>query len=1121
MRSFAVGCILVAVFLAATTFGQQSTGTMNIQVQDSSGAVLPAATVRITHVATNQTRLLPASEAGLVHATFLPLGEYTVTAEAAGFKTKTITGLELRVDQNTTITVVLVPGEVREVVEVTGTSPLLEASTSSIGQVIDTKKIQDLPLNGRNPFALGLLSANTVPMFGQSTNVPFIGGGSRFTANEVSLDGVDNNTAANARSIGRPGINFQPSVDAVQEFKVQTNNFSAQFGQSAGTVMNASIRSGTNQYHGTLFEFLRNDKLDANNFFANSSGAKKGEYRQNQFGGVLGGRIIRNRTFFFVDYQGTRLTTAASSAVSDLPPVSFRSGDFSQYAQPIYDPTARRIGPTGSVISTPFANNQIPASQISKASAAITALLPLPNTGAPNAQSKNFFVQLPQHQLQDQGDLKIDQVISSKNNMFGRISISNQTAPSVGAFGAGQWLGGGANTINNSRNAALSDVHLFSTAVVNELRLGYGRYNPSSVGTGPQGVGFADAQNIALFPFPDRGFPSINFAFAGIQQGSTEFTGFGGSASSLMVENRFQVADDLSITRGSHTLKLGTDIRRTREDTLSGGYGTEYYGSFFSSSSDKPASGAPFADFLMGFPASIDGSQMLAWGKEREIYWGTYFQDDWKVNPRLTLNLGIRYDLYTQPVDANNVGGLFNIATGMFQIPGKNGYSRAVVDGDHDDWAPRVGFAYKFSQKFVMRGGYGIFYGMRDRNPQTTQFSSSPPNTPLFARAPESAAGTVTPAYTINTPIVALPSDPTLSNFSAAAPYANTFRATAWHNAEMPMVHQFNLNFQYEARADWLFEMTLSGSRGRDLCSGVFDKNQIPFAAALTGLNKQANRPYPNVSGSLYYSGSFGSSNYHAISFKAEKRFSKGLVFLANYTISKNIENMGSGVPNFNQFATVIMLDSYSPQREKMIAPLDIPQVFVLSSSYLLPWGPGRKWLTKGVVGNIIGGWNISGITNLRGGFPAEVRVSLNPPNFTSWNITDRVSGVNQYLGNGVDGYLNPAAFRVPGTVLSQAGTPIQEYGNSGRGTIRGPGSVNFDIAALKDFRIGERIKVELRPEFFNATNTPTFFMGTPSSSAMTCSGTPGGPCTNKNFGTLQTGTATGRQIQFGMKFLF
>ena len=699
--------------------------------------------------------------------------------------------------------------------------------------------------------------------------------------------------------------------------------------------------------------------------------------------------------------------------------------------------------------------------------------------------------------------------------------MANETQPSVGSFGAGQWLGGGSYTINNSRNMALSDVHLFSSAVVNELRLGYVRYNPSSTGTGPQGVGFAQQQNIALFPFPDRGFPGINFAYAGIQQGSTQFSGFGGSSSSLMVENRFQVADDLSITRGSHTLKLGSDIRRSREDTLSGGYGTEYYGSILSSSSDKPGSGAPFADFLLGFMTSIDGAQMLDWGREREIYWGTYFQDDWKVNPRLTLNLGVRYDLYTQPVDSRDLGGLFDITRGIFQIPGKDGYSRAVVDGDHNNWSPRLGFAYKASQKLVIRGGYGIFYGMRDRNPQTTQFSSSAPNTPMFARTSVTAAGTVTPPYTINSPIVAQPADPTFASFSAALPYSNTFRATAWHNAQMPMVHQFNVNFQYEARADWLFEMTLSGSRGRDLCSGVFDKDTLPFEAALSGLNKQANRPFPKINGSLYYSGAFGSSNYHAISFKVEKRFSKGLTFLANYTISKNIENMGSGIPNFNQFATVIMLDSYHPEREKMIAPLDVPQVFVLSSSYQLPWGNGRKWLSKGVLGNIIGGWNVSGITNLRAGFPAEVRTNLNVPVFSSWNIPDRVTGVSQYLGNGVNGYLNPAAFRVPGTMLSQQGTLVQMYGNSGRGTIRGPGSVNFDISALKDFRIGERFRFELRPEFFNLTNTPTFFMGAPASSAMTCSGTPGGPCTNKDFGTLQSGTATGRQIQIGLKFLF
>jgi hypothetical protein len=1095
---------------------------MNVLVQDSSGASVVGAGVTLTHVSTGQTRKGETNETGQLRVTFLPIGEYTLTAESPGFKTSTTTGLILRVDQNTTVTAVLVPGEVREIVEVTGTAPLLEASTSSVGQVIDTRQILDMPLSGRNPFALGLLSGNTTPMTGQTTNLPFVGGGGRFTSTEVMLDGVDNNVAATGGSIGRSGIAYTPSVDAVQEFKVQTNNFSAEFGQAAGVVMNATIRSGTNEFHGSLFEFLRNDKLDATNFFSNAVGAQKGKYRQNQFGGALGGPILRSRTFFFGDYQGTRRSTQSGSSISSVPPAAYRTGDFSRYAQTVFDASARRVGPSGLVISTPYPNNRIPASQINPTSTAIINLIPLPNYGAPNAESRNYFVALPNIDREDRGDVRIDHILSAANNLFGRFSMSNSPDISVGSFGPGQWIGGGSERLDNSRQVVLSDVHVFSPTAVNEFRFGYVRSNSSIIGTGSEGVEFAQQNNMALFPFPELGFPSIAFPYAGTRQGAEQFTGFGGSTSTYSIENRFQWTDNLNITRGGHTLKIGADVRRLRYETLRGGYGGLNFGAMFTSSTDTPGSGAPLADFLLGFPHSFaEGGQMLDWGRERQIFAFGYFQDDWKVTRKLTLNLGVRYDLFTQPVDDRDRGSIFDVDRGFFQVPGQDGFSRAIVDGDHNNFAPRGGFAYQVNTKFVIRGGYGMFYGFRERNPETTNFSQNPPNLPLFAVPPVTAEATVTPGYTINTPIVAQPMDPTLKAFTPALPYSRTFRATAFHKAYMPVQHQFNVSFQWEPMRNWLFAMTLSGARGKDLTSGVFMKNSIPFEQVLAGRTAQVDRPFPHINGAIYYSGSTGSNHYHAANFKVEKRFSMGLTFLANYTISKNIENMGF-ITNFSQFATVIMLDSYHPEREKAVSPLDIPQVFVTSYVYEMPWGRGKRWLNTGVASTILGGWSIGGITSLRGGFPAEVRTNVIPPVYGSWNLPDRVSGVPMYLGKGPDGYLNPDAFRVPGTVPSQRGTPVQLFGNSGRGTIRGPGSVNFDFSVLKDFPITERMRLQFRSEFFNLTNTPTFTLATPSATSMTCRGTPGGACAaNQDFGTMSSASATGRQIQFGLKLLF
>src|SRR5262245_14053126 len=349
-------CILVPIS------PQVATGTINLTVMDSTGAVVPGASVKVSNNNTGLSRSGNTNERGELLLPFLPVGEYSITVESTGFKKKAIGRVGLQVDQTAGVNITLQPGEVRELVEVNAVTPLLEADTSSLGQVIENKKILELPLNGRNPFALGLLAGNTTPMFGMGSNLPFIGGGGRFSSNEVMLDGVDNNTTVNQGAIGRTGIAYTPSVDPVQEFKVKTSTFSAEFGHSAGTVVNASIKSGSNNFHGALFEFLRNDKLDANNFFTNAAGLPRGKFQQNQFGAALGGPVLANHTFFFADYQGTRQRTAAGTAIYDVPTEAFRSGDFSRLSATIFDPATRRLGSAGTVVADPFPDNRIPSS---------------------------------------------------------------------------------------------------------------------------------------------------------------------------------------------------------------------------------------------------------------------------------------------------------------------------------------------------------------------------------------------------------------------------------------------------------------------------------------------------------------------------------------------------------------------------------------------------------------------------------------------------------------------------------------------------------------------------------------------------------------------------------------
>jgi len=1112
-----------ALFLAAglAAWGQTSTGNISGYVEDSSGARVPNAKVTMTHAGTQQVRAVSTNERGEYLAPLMPIGEYVVSGEMEGFKRKSLSGILLRVDQTLTVPIVIEPGSVREIIEVVSNAPLLDAETSSLGQVIDNKRVLDLPLNGRNVFALGLLAGNTVEVFGMGTNQTFAAGGGRFSGNEIMLDGISNNTIMNRGSVGRASVLYTPSVDALEEFKVKTNNFSAEFGHSAGAVVSATIKSGANAPHGALWEFFRNDKLDANNFFSNAASRPKAPFRQNQFGGALGGPIAiprvydgHDRTFFFLDYEGTRRRTAASSSFIDVAPQAFREGDFSSLPQRLYDPRGRRLGPAGTVISDLLPNNRIPAAQISRTTSAIQAQIPGPNFGPPNARTRNYFRQQGQRLNADQFDIRVDHKVSAANSLFGRFSFGNLVDPRPSTFP--EPLGAGSTQLQFSRHAVLNDVHVFSPTTINEFRFGYTRSNGSSIGTGQKNAPFGRQTGLELFPFPVQGFPSMTYSRTGQISGQLLYTGFGGGSSNLNFENLFQWVDNLTLIRGNHALKFGGDIRRHRVDQLTGGFGEYIFGAIFSSSSNDPGSGDPWADFLFGFPSIQNPSRrMIEWGRLRSIYGGGFVQDDWKVTRRLTLNLGLRYELYTQPVDARDVGGMYDLVSQTFVLPGKGGYSRAIANGDHNNWGPRAGFAYQLTPKLVMRSAYGIFYGLRDQNDQTTMFFQNIPNVPTLVAPNVTADRTVTPPITVNTPITLSPSDPTLREFSAASPAAFTIQTIDFTNVPYPYLQQWNFSLQYELGRTWLIETSYAGSKGTKL-GARNNLNQVPFEFALDGRNSQAFRSMPRINGTGGYSAGDANSKYHAFNLRLEKRFSQGLNFLANYSIQKNLETNGSGDSSYSQNGgTSLPLYSFDRSRDNGAAPLDIPQRFVFSYAYELPWGKGKRWLDAGgPLGKIVSGWQVNGITTLRGGFPTDIRSALVPPTFATFNVPDRAPGVSMYAPNkGVDQYFNPAAFRAPGTTPSRTGAPIRLFGDSARHVGRGPGSVNLDFSLFKNTRIRENASVQFRAEFFNLTNTPTFFLASANNPSLSVG--------SDSFGKLSSSTAVGRQIQFGLKFLF
>ena len=1120
--------LLLVVFLSlGVAAAQVATGTIVGIVQDGTGGVIASATVTITHLATGQTRTTQTNDQGEFNAQFMPLGTYSVKVVAAGFESKQITGITLQLDQTANLTFKLQVGSVSQSVEVTGDAPLVDTSTSSLGQVIDNHEVLSMPLNGRNPFQLGLLVGNTAPVTGVATNLPFVGGGGQFSSNDVLLNGIDDNIFATAGNVGRQGIAIFPSVDAVQEFKVMTNNFSAEYGHAAGYIVAATIKAGGNQFHGTVFEFVRNSDFDANNYFSNRAGLPRTPFHQNQFGGVVGGPIRHDKIFFFGDYQGTRQSIQSGSSISSVPTAAMRSGDFSGQTAPIFDPRTRHIGPSGTVIATQFPGNKVDATLINKTSAAIMALVPLPNFGAAGAVASNYFYAPKTFTNTDQADGRVDATLTQKNHIIGTYSFSNSHNPAIGVFP--DWIGGGTSGINNNDQVGIADVHIFTPSLVNEFRVGYLYNNSTQTGVGTQGASTANSIGLAMFPVTPQGFPGILMNYSGATNGTAEFTGFGGGSPEFNTLQTQQLADNMSWIHGRHSVKWGVDARKSLFEVLLDGLGQTIFGNTFSSSSNSANSGLPLADFLMGYPTVMSpGSSTLQKGRQREAYFGSYIQDDWKISNKLTINAGLRYELYTQPIDQNNLGSLFDVSTGDLAIPGQGGYSRAMVHGDHNDWGPRAGVAYQVSPKLVVRSGYGIFYAMRAQGQQATLFSQNVPNIPTLILPAITPQGTVTPPYNINTPIQTVPSISSLASFTAAKPYNVQIKTQSLQNGLMPQLQQYNLDLQYQLSRTLLVEASYSGAKGTHFTSGNIDKNQAPFSSALNNTNTQANRPFPNMASNILTLMSIATSNYNALNLKVQNQMSHGLQFLANYSWQKNLQYGGDGPASINQTGTSILMNTYDLRASYSVADMNIAHTITGSALYQLPVGSGQRFLNvKGPVNTVLGGWVINGILSIRTGFPSDVHTSVIPGGINAtFNVPDCVAGVPKVLPNhSVDHYFNPAAFTIPQSVSTITGGQETMYGNCGKNIITGPTSKNFDSSLFKNFYFSDsqRIYLQFRVEAFNTTNTPSFYLPAASNASLTCKGNPGALCNSGNsaFGALVNGTATGRQIQFAGKLYF
>ena len=1095
-------CGAAVCLMAPAGHAQFVRGTITGAVSDETGAVVAGATVTLNNKETNETRTgVTDNEGNYTFPALLP-GVYGVEVKHPGFKVQAVSDVRLEVNQTARVDIKLPLGEVSERVEVTAAAMLLKTDTSEIGHVVTNKQIVELPLNGRDYLQLARLIPGVIPsragatagQKGVSRSVNSVG--ARDTSVSFLLDGVDTNDV----SFQTPSVT--PSIDAIQEFKVLQNAYSAEFGRGATQILTA-LRSGTNQFHGSLFEFLRNDKLSARSFF---QPGKPGPLKQNQFGGTFGGPIIKNRTFFFANYEGQRIRTGGV-AFTLVPTVAQLGGDFSSPDSPrIYDPDTFDAA---SRTRQQFPGNVVPANRISERAKKVAALYPAPNyTGL---VGRNYAVDRAQLNDNNQGNMRVDHRFSDRDNFFGRFSVLDSFRTRYGTLPY-------SGTVDNIRgqNGALNWVHTFTPAVLNEVRLGFNRNRyltppEGSIGDNPARDLFGFT-NTTTNPMSSVGLPAFGMSggIAGIGPGSQ----FPQNA----ITQTWQLVNNLTWIRGGHSLRAGIDFRRTRLTQLvaNNDRGSFSFTGQYTNLPNVSGTGSSVADMLLGFPytaAAGVGDQLAH--NYNETY-AAYFQDDWKFSPRLTLNVGLRYE-YVSPwreklnrftiLDFNDARGrLLLCGSSQAFLPGAGivdaGRSTppTCVEPDKNNWAPRVGLAFRPAANLVIRTGYGIFYDLQEGN--EAQFLRN--NVPLFF-VQNYTGDTFLPTLRLDNLFLPVTSLPT----GAIQPFTlSTFRT--------PYVQQWNFNVERELIPNLLVEAGYVGSKGTHLLrrtnfqqwEGILVQdpaNPTPLASRVR---------YPNFSPTVIIgSENGGSSIYHGLVTKVERRFTSGFAFLFSYTYSKAIDDSHSssnfdGTPS-NAQCRCDLRGNRGP------SAYDLTHRAVFSFNYEFPFGPGKALLNRGgVAGKLVGGWQINGIASAQSGPPFQINTSGDNANIGSGAgssnnqrpnlVGDQFDGIDagaDIKRRGVDPgtyYFNRAAFAMP---------PLFRLGNLGKNTIRGSGFSNWDLSLFKNTGIGERFNAQFRAEFFDAFNQTAF-------------GLPGAVLNTPTFGVI-TGASGRRVIQFGLKLLF
>src|SRR5713226_1109727 len=1200
-RSAVLVALLATWLFSVSAIAQVDAGAVRGTVTDSTGAVVPNAKVTLTNDATGLSTATVTSADGAYTFGPVKIGPYMIDVEAAGFR-KATSHVTVNVQEQARADFQLVAGAITETVEVTAAAPQLQTQDASVGTVATSQQVNDLPLNGRNYTFLAQLGAGVTklnPTRGLDATGSFVANGLTTVHNNYLLDGIDNNNDTVDFLNGAAYVNLPPP-DAIQEFKVQTSNFSAEFGRAGGAVLNATIKSGTNQLHGSAWEFLRNDKLDAADlYFVAGPGVKKAELRRNQFGASAGGPIIKNKTFIFGDYDGTRIRQGAlrnPSVPTDLQRTSgftdFRdvllwvSGNKTDLlnrtfpAATIFDPATTRpvtlgqVDPVtglpatqtgfvrdpfytgGSIVgvtdftSQPQFLNQLPANRLDPNVIKILNLYPSANRAG---ISNNYAVNRSQPDDINHFDIRVDQNFSQRNQLFGRVSYTRRRGSIPGDFsglGDNASFGQGINK-DDSMNLAISDTHSFSPTLINELRFGYSRLrtsiNPPITDTpgipaqfGIQGIPQGNGNG---------GLPEIDI------RGLTHLGAGGFASPNRRISDTIQFTENLTKIHGAHSFKGGFEYQHAHFPWIAPAWSRGDFS--FGGDTGMPNSpngsspGVGTADILLtpvasSVPNGVDyvGGASAVFASnitqpdDLRHYYGTYFQDDWKATSKLTVNLGLRWEIFGQlqegsgkqanliPGSPTGAGAQYLLLASQKSQPlspsftsllAKDGIQLRYINDNSisttplTNLAPRIGLAYQLTPRLVARAAYGIFYGGFENiggGPDPGYTYPYAVNLAFFA--PNDVSPLVYPngqRATLEAGLSAANPDPTSPNFD---PHGLGLLGLErpWKTA---YTQQWNLAFQYQLTPSQTVTLSYVGNSTHHMLNG--DKRNVPTQILPPGTDPQKFVPFPDFSRSSDYMAPNGDASYHGASVAFERRFSHGVNLLVNYTRSvcktdnKNILGISEG-----DFARAPLLPGFGLKRDYRYCGSDVPDIFRTSGIWQIPIGKGHRFAggASGFVNQVIGGWSAQWIYTLQDGFPFTVGCAT--PTTSDFGCTAFVvPGQSLYAHSGphaINQFLNPAAFSNPPVATTIGQTDYSPLG--GQDTqVHGPGYENVDFSLFKQFRVSENRQFEFRSEFFNFLNHPNF---SNSFKGLNFTDT-------KSFAVINATRGIARQIQLGLKF--